>query len=218
MRVILVGDSRTVYFLARRFVSRRYHVTAIVKDRAFGEELGEQTKATVIEGDGTDLHRLEEAGARQADVLIALTMQDQDNLIACQIASRVLGVPRTIALVNDPDNEVVFKKLGVSDTVSATGLIGSVIDQEATFEDVTTLLPIAHGLLNVSEVHLPADSPAVGKTLQQLNLPGKSLIGSIIRNDQVIVPRGDTRLEVHDHLILISEPDQQSLDLAALCG
>ncbi len=218
MRVILVGDSRTVYFLARRFVARRYHVTAIVKDKTFGEELGEQTKATVIEGDGTDLNRLEEAGARQADVLIALSTHDQDNLIACQIASRVLGVPRTIALVNDPDNEVVFKKLGVSDTVSATGLIGSVIDQEATFEDVTTLLPIAHGLLNVSEVHLPAGSPAVGKTLQQLNLPGKSLIGSIIRNDKVIVPRGDTRLEVHDHLILISEPDQQSLDLAALCG
>jgi trk system potassium uptake protein TrkA len=218
MRVILVGDNRTVYYLARRFVSRRYHVTAIVKDSAFGHELFENTKATVINGDGTDLPRLEEAGARQADVLIALTALDQDNLIACQIANHSLGVPRTIALVNDPDNEEVFKKLGVTETISATRLIGSIIDQETTFEDVTGLMSIANGRVNISDVHLAEDSPAVGKTLQQLQLPGNSLVGSIIRNERVIVPRGDTRLEAHDHLILISEPDQQSRDLAVLCG
>lgn len=219
MRIILVGDnSRTVYFLARQFVRRRYHVTVINRDPVYSKELAQQTKATVVLGDGTDVNRLEEAGARQADVLLALTSQDQDNLIACQIATKRFGVPRTIALVNDPDNEPIFAQLGVTTAFSATRVIGSILDQEASFEEITQLMPLANGRINVTDVRLDKDAPAVGKTLQELPLKENSLVACIIRDEQVIVPRGATRLEANDHLVLISEPDDMGEALAVLCG
>lgn len=218
MRVILIGGSKTVYFLARQFVRHKYHVTIINRDPMACRELAQQTKATVIFGEGTDVNRLEEAGARQADVLLALTSHDQDNLIACQIAHRKFGIPRTIALVNDPDNEPIFQKLGVTIAFSATRIIGSIIEQETDYEAVTALMPLAHGRVNVTEVRLDEDSPALGKTLLELELTENSLVACIIRNDEVIIPRGPTRLQVNDHLVLISHPENQKADIEVLCG
>jgi trk system potassium uptake protein TrkA len=218
MRIILVGGSKTVYFLARQFVRRRYHVTVINRDPIRAREIANETKATVVLGDGTDVHRLEEAGARAADALLAMTNHDQDNLIACQIASRIFSVPRTIALVNDPDNEAIFKQLGVTVAFSATRLIGMILDQETNFEDITAFMPLAQGRVNVTEIRLAPDSPAVGKTLHDLKLTENSLIACIIRNDEVIVPRGSTQLKVGDHLLLISHPENQRHDIEVLCG
>ncbi len=218
MRIIIIGGSKTVYFLARQFVRRKYHVTVINRDPLRSREIAQQTKATVVFGDGTDVHRLEEAGARQADALLAMTNHDQDNLIACQIAQKMFRVPRTIALVNDPDNEEVFKQLGVSTAFSATRIIGSILDQETNFEDITALMPLAKGRINVTDVRLDAHSPAIGKSLIELELSEGSLIACIIRDDEVIVPRGSTELRANDHLVLISHPEQQKSDLAMLCG
>lgn len=218
MRVILIGGDKTVYFLARHFVQRKYHVTIINRDPVRSRELAQKTKATVVQGEGTDVNRLEEAGTRQADVLLALTSHDQDNLIACQIAQKHFGIPRTIALVNDPDNEPIFQKLGVTIAFSATRIIGSIIEQETDFEDITALMPLARGRLNVTDVRLDVDSPAVGKTLTELELTENSLVACIIRDDEVIVPRGSTRLEVNDHMVLISHPEHQMRDLEVLCG
>ena len=218
MRIILIGGSQTVYFLARQFVRRKYHVTVINRDGARSRQIAQQTKATVVLGDGTDVQRLEEAGARQADALLALTNQDQDNLIACQIAQRMFSVPRTIALVNDPDNESVFKQLGVTVAFSSTRIIGSILDQETGFEEITALMPLAQGRVNVTDVRLKADSPAIGKTLLELELSDNSLVACIVRDDEVIVPRGSTRLLADDHLVLISHPEQQKFDLTTLCG
>lgn len=217
-RLILIGGDQTVYFLAKQFVTRRFHVTIINKNPAASRELAQQTKATVVLGDGTDVNRLEEAGARQADVLLALTPHDQDNLIACQIAQRKFGIPRTIALVNDPDNEAIFQELGVTTTVSATRVIGSLLDQETSYEEIMTLMPIAHGKINVTDVRLTDDSPVIGKEVQELRLAEDSLIACIIREDHAIVPRGNTRLMVNDHLLLISTSEHQIENLALLCG
>lgn len=217
MRVIVIGGSQTVYFLARQFVRRKYHVTILNRDPVRSREIAQQTKATVVLGEGTDLNRLEEAGARQADVVLALTSHDQDNLIACQIAQRHFNIPRAIALVNDPDNEEVFKRLGVTVAFSATRIIGSILDQETDFEDVLSLIPLAQGRVNVSEVRLAADSPAIGKSLLELELSENSLVACIIRGGHVIIPRGSTTLQLDDHLLLISEPDHQKHDLAIFC-
>lgn len=218
MRIILIGGSQTVYFLARQFVRRKYHVTVVNRDANRSRQIAQQTKATVVLGDGTDVLRLEEAGARQADVLLALTNHDQDNLVACQIAQKMFSVPRTIALVNDPDNEAVFKRLGVTIAFSATRILGSILEQEADFENITALMPLAQGRINITDVRLDADSPAIGKTLLELKLSGQSLVACIIRDDEVIVPRGSTHLMANDHLILISHPEHQQHDLALICG
>lgn len=218
MRAILIGGSKTVYFLARQFVRRKYHVTVINRDADRCREIAQQTKATVVLGDGTHVQRLEEAGARQADVLLALTNHDQDNLIACQIAQKMFSMPRTIALVNDPDNEEIFTRLGVTVAFSATRIIGSILDQETGFEDIMALMPLAQGRINVTEVRLASNSPAIGKTLLDLELSENSLVACIIRGAEVIVPRGFTELRVDDHLLLISQPEHQKYDLEILCG
>jgi trk system potassium uptake protein len=218
MRIMMIGGSKTIYFLARQFVERGDHVTIINRDRQRCKELAQQTKATVVFGEGSNVDRLEEAGARRADLLLALTTHDQDNLIACQIAQKIYGVPRTLALVNDPENEALFQQLGITVVFSATRIIGQMIDQFAHFDDITTLLPIAQGRINVTDVRLDANSPAIGKSLQELELTSGSLIAAIIRGEDMIVPRGATRLLIDDHLILISQPDHQEQDLVTLCG
>jgi trk system potassium uptake protein len=218
LRVILIGGGKTVYYLARQFVNRHYYVTIINKDPIQSRELAQQTKATVVLGDGTDLSRLEEAGARQADVLLALTPYDQDNLIACQIAQRKFGLPRTIALANDPDNEAVFQQLGVTTVYSDTRLIGAVLDQETNFEAVEGFVQLAHGKVNVTDVRLNEDSPVVGRLVQDLKLAEDSLIACIIRDDQTIVPRGNTQLLLNDHLVLISASENQFVNLELICG
>jgi trk system potassium uptake protein len=218
MRIIMVGGDKTVYFLTRQFVNKGYHVTVINREIERCRELAEQTKAAIVHGDGSNVSRLEEAGARRADVVMALTSHDQDNLITCQIAQKIYGVPRTMALVNDPENETVFEQLGITVVFSATKVIASVIEQQADFEDITSLIPLANGRVNVTDVRLDSDSPAIGKSLEEIDLTHGSLVACILRDDEVLVPRGSTRLLVNDHLILISQPENQSQDLVVLCG
>jgi len=218
MRVIIIGGSKTVYFLTRQFMRRKYHVTILNRDPALCRMMAQDTKATVVIGDGTDVNRLEEAGARQADVFLALTNHDQDNLIACQLAKSLFGVPRTIALVNDPDNEEIFLQLGVTVAFSATRIIGSILDQETDFDSITAYLPLAEGRVGVTDIELSQDAPAVGKTLIELELTDKALIACIIRDDEFIVPRGSTRLQVDDHLLLISHPEDLKRNIETLCG
>jgi trk system potassium uptake protein TrkA len=218
MKVILIGEGKTIYFLAKRFASKGYHLTIICPNPAEATTLSRQVKAMVLVGDGSDPAMLEEAGARQADVVLSLTPLDQDNLVACQIAQQMFGVPRTIALVNDPDHEAVFRQLGLTAAISTTQIITSLIEQKAGFEDITNLIPVAEGRVNVAEVILRDNAPAVGQSLKELVLPENSLIACIIRAGQVIVPRGDSSLQTADHLIVMSLPENYGQALRILTG
>lgn len=218
MRIILIGGGKIVYFLARQFINEGYHVTIINRDPQDARDLAQRTRATVVLGEGSSPERLNEAGAMRADVVLALTEHDQDNLIACQLAKRLYGVRRTLALVNDPDNEELFQKLGVGVAFSATRVIASLIERQTNFDDITRLMPIANGRVNVSDLHLHPGAPSIGKTLQEIPLSEGSLVACIVRNDEVLVPRGGTRLQAEDHLILISHPEHEERDLRVLCG
>ncbi len=218
MRIILIGGGKIVYFLARQFIGEGYHVTIINRDPQDARELAQRTRATVVLGEGSSPERLGEAGAMRADVVLALTEHDQDNLIACQLAKRLYGVRRTLALVNDPDNEDLFQKLGVGVAFSATRVIASLIEQQTNFDDITRLMPIANGRVNVTDLHLHPGAPSIGKTLQEIPLSEGSLVACIVRNEEVLVPRGATRLQAEDHLILISHPEHEERDLRVLCG
>lgn len=218
MRIILIGGSETVYFLARQLRNRDHKVTIINRDEQRCQELFAQTSATVILGDGSSQSVLEEAGARQADIVLALTPNDFDNLVACQIAQKIFGVPRSVALVNDPDNEEVFRKLGVSHAFSSTRIIGSMIEQQAGFDEITRLMPIGEGRIHITDLKLERHSPAVGKTLGELSLSQETLIACIIRNDEVIIPRGSNQLQVGDHLLVISKPGYEERDLRIITG
>jgi trk system potassium uptake protein TrkA len=221
MRVLLIGGGETIetiYFLARLFTRRGYRVTIVNPYPDEAQMLARQVKATVIVGDGSDPAVLEEAGARRADVVLSLTPQDPDNLVACQVAQRLYHVPRTMALVNDPDNEQIFRQLGITEVFSATRVIGSLIEGQTVFDEITHLFPAAEGELHVSELVLDEQAPATGKSLAELDLPQDSLVAAIIRDGQVIVPRGQDRLQVADRLILIAVPENQEVVFRLLAG
>ena len=218
MRVIVVGNGKIVYFLVRQFASKGHRVTIVTDDREEAGILSRRIKTPVLHGDGSDPGVLEAAGAHRAEGVLALTARDQDNLAVCQIARRMFRVPRTVGLVNDPENEEVFRKLGVSVAFSATQIIARILEERAGFEEISSLIPVAEGKIMVSEVALRADAPVVERELQQLEIPEGALIGGIIREGEVIVPRGNTRLFGGDRLILISQPDCYDQVLRLLTG
>lgn len=218
MRIILIGGGKLAYFLSKKFVSEKHQVTIIDSDPAEAQEFAHQIKATVILGDGTHPTILKEAEAEKADLVLALTAHDEDNLVACQIALQHHGVPRTIALVNDPAHQQFFEQMGISVAFSATQILANLIEKRADFEDITNFFAVDGGQISVTEIILDEDSPAVEKTLQNLDLPAGALIGCIIRQDKAFVPRGWSHLQVGDRLILISQPEHYDRLLEVLTG
>lgn len=207
MRIILIGSGKLGYFLARQFASKGYNLTIINTDNDEAVTFSRNLKAVVISGEGSNPHILSQAGAYQADVVLSLTGNDEDNLIACQIAQKEYGVPRTVALVNDPENRPIFEKLGISVAFSATEIIANLIEQQTSSDEIKNLLPVAEGKINVTEIALSESTSIAGKTIDDLQIPTGTLIASILRRGEVLVPGGDTVLNAGDRLILISQPE-----------
>ncbi len=203
MRVIIVGQGRLISNLARQFLAKKYQCTLVLSNTDEANSLSRQLETAIIVGSGTDRRTLENAGVRQADAILALTPEDEDNLAICQIA-RAFQVPRTIALVNDPDNEDVFHKLHVSVAISATRILSTILQEETGFEQLTEMMSLVEGKVSISEILLTEESPAANIRVEELDLPEGALIGGIIRQERVIVPRGKTLLEAGDRLLLIA--------------
>ncbi|MFP3853039.1 MAG: NAD-binding protein [Anaerolineales bacterium] len=218
MKIMLFGGGKTVYFLAKEFTDKGHQTTVITKDQVQARRFARQLDAIVLHGDGSSPTILEDAGARQADVLLALTPADEDNLIACQVAQRMFGVPRTFALVNDPENETIFRGLGVTIAFSATHMVARMIEEQADLDEVIDLFPVAGGKVQVSEVSLRKHAPAVDKTLLELALPDESLVSAIIREEDVIIPGGRTVLRQGDRLLVVTEPQVYKQVMIALTG
>ena len=217
MKVLIVGGGKTLYFLCRSFTAKGYKVVIINKDREECVRLARQLSATVVHGDGSDPEILKEAGAMGAGALLAITPNDHDNLVICQLASLQFGVPRAVALANDPDNAEVFMKLGVS-AFSTTRIVGSLIEQRASLEQITNLLPVEEGRVNVTEIVIDADSPVAGKLLKDIDLPENALVAVVIRDSQPIVPRGASELRGGDRVVLITLPENHGPVLKAFTG
>jgi trk system potassium uptake protein TrkA len=217
MKVIIVGGGKTLYFLCRSFTAKGYEVVIINRNRGECVQLARQLYALVICGDGSDASILKEAGAMSADVVLAITPNDEDNLVICQLASIQFGVPRAIALANDPDNAEIFEKLGVS-AFSTTHIVGSLIEQRASLEQIINLLPVGEGRVNVTEIVLDLDSPVAGKLLKDVVLPENALVAVVIRDNQPIVPRGANQLLAGDRVVLITLPENHGSVLRVFTG
>ncbi|WFS63094.1 NAD-binding protein [Pseudodesulfovibrio thermohalotolerans] len=217
MRVIIVGGGKALYFLGRNFASKGYEAAIVNKDPGECRRLARDLSVEIICGDGSDEHVLEQAGARRADAVLAITPRDQDNLVICQLASLQFGVPRTVALANDPDNVEVFEALGVS-AFSTTNIVGSLIEQHAALEEITNLLPVGEGRVNVTEIVLSSDAPVVDRPLKDIRLPENTLVAVVIRGGDPLVPRGDSVLRGGDTVVLITLPENHGAALKALTG
>ena len=179
--------------------------TIIEKDRAVCTKISNQLDSPVIHGDGTTLEGLENAGVAQADILVAVTGKDEDNLIACQLGKRHFGVPRTVARINNPRNAKVLRMLGVDITISATDNIARLLEREIDTAAIKQLVPLNQGTASLSEIRLPDNYIYDGITLSQLKIPDESIIVSISRNGEFIIPRGNTQLFSNDSIITIAK-------------
>jgi trk system potassium uptake protein TrkA len=217
MNVVVVGGGKLAYFLSRTLLAKGHAVTVINGDPEECTWLARHIRATIVHGDGSDPTVLEESGADAAEALLAVTPWDEHNLVICQLANTHFEVPQTLALVNDPEHEEVFHRLGVT-AVSTTRILASLIEQRVSFDEVINLIPVGEGKATVSEVTLDGDSPVVGSALTDIQLPEDSLIAFILRAGEPVVPRGGTVLEAQDRLVVITLPENHGATLAVLTG
>ncbi|MFW6106758.1 MAG: potassium channel family protein [bacterium] len=217
MKVLIVGGGKTLYFLCRTFLAKGHRITVINRDREECVELSRRLNIAVVHGDGSDPTILEEAGAHAADAILAVTPHDQDNLAICQLSQFQFDMPRAVALANDPDNEHIFEKLGIT-AFSTTRIITSLIEQRTVLDDVINLIPVGEGKVNITEIVLADSSPAAGEPLRDLPLPKGSLVAVVLRGEDAVVPGGETELKARDRVILITLPGNHGPALRALTG
>ena len=218
MKAIIVGTGKQLYFMAREFISKGHSVVVICRDPDDAQWIVRRLKATVLHGDGSVPSVLEDAGAREAEVVIAATPHDPDNLMICQVAERRFGVPITLALVSDPDNQEVFPKLGVKNVASLTQMVSQLIEHRTAAEEISNLAIMGEGAVNVTELVLPEDSPVVGKPLASAGLPRDTLVASVVRDATAIIPRGDTVLAAGDRIVLVTLPTSYGQAVKYLTG
>jgi trk system potassium uptake protein TrkA len=219
MYIIIVGGGSVGYYLSKALLSEGHEVLVLDKDAAKCEGFEDELGSVCVRGDGCEAATLAEAGASRADVFIATTNEDEDNLVACQVAKHKFGVARTIARVNNPKNDKIFKKLGVDCTISVTNLILEHIEEEIPMHPLIHLLTVEEENAEIVEVRIPEGSTAAGKPVKELSLPRDSILGLVIRNGQKPkVPTGDTVLRANDRIIALASTDNEEALRKELAG
>lgn len=218
MYIIIIGGGKVGYFLAKRLIAGKHIVSIVDKDSQLCEDIARELQALVIHGDGCDPYILEQAGIKRADVLAAVTGDDEDNLIACQLAKEIFNIQRTVARVNNPDNEHTFSQLSIDVPVDSTKIIAKIIEEEVSLSDIVNLMSFKHGKLSIVRVDLPSDSPVINKHIQEIQLPPDSVFVSIVRGEEVIIPKGNTVLEPGDDIIALTLIGNEQQLLNTLIG
>lgn len=208
MYILVIGGGKIGYHLVRTLTAEGHEVAVIEKDLRVCEAIADRFDVMVLNGDGTSTTLMREAGVSRADVVVAVAGRDQDNLVSCQIAKHMHGVKRTIARVNDPRNDELFRLLGVDALISVTSLVSTLIDQEISLQEMVHAMTLHHGGMVMVEASLGTTSKLVGRQINQIVLPPQSILVSILRGDQVIIPKGDTTLEPKDDVVAITVDEQ----------
>lgn len=206
MYVIVAGGGKVGYYLTKALLAGGLEVCLIEKGQRRYDLLMEEFQGAgcVTLGDACEVTVLEQAGAARADVVAAVTGEDEDNLVICQMAKRKFQVKRVIARINNPKNELTFQLLGIDQTVSSTKLIYSLIEQEVEVADVIPLAALRRGRLELVEVALTDTSPSVNRKVKDLDLPRNSTLAILVRGDVADVIHGDTALRGGDIVVAIT--------------
>jgi trk system potassium uptake protein TrkA len=219
MYIIIIGGGRVGYYLAKALLNEGHEVLIVEKSAPFCEIIAEEMGNICFRGDGCEASTLAEIGTGRADMLVAVTGDDEDNLVACQVAKHKFNVPRTIARIRNPANEVIFKKLGIDITVSSTNLIMEQIEEVVPTHPLTRLFTISDKDLEIVEVKIPSDSTVIGKSIKELLLPKGSRLALICPQDgKHHMPTAGTVLRAGDRVIAVTPPELEEELRAALRG
>jgi trk system potassium uptake protein TrkA len=210
MFAIIAGGGKVGSNVARALLRMRHELTLIEQRQDRYAQLEDEFGHQAQNGDATELFVLERAGiARPPELLLAVTGDDEDNIVICQIARERYGVPKVIARVNDPRNQAHFDLLGISPTVSATSSIIALVEHEVPEHDLIHLLELRKENLEIVEVQIGKDAPSVGKTVEKLSLPEGARLISIMREGRAEIAVGATELRAGDQVLAILEPGKE---------
>jgi trk system potassium uptake protein TrkA len=203
---VVAGGGKVGWNLSRELIEKGHEVTLIENNRRRYLIIEEELEHAVQYGDASELWVLERAGIQRADLVIAVTGDDEDNLLVCQIAREKYLCDRIIARVNNPRNLQWFELLGIQPAVSATDLILRLIEHEVPSYGLVHLLDLPAEQLEIIEVEVTDSAPAAGKEVAQVTLPEGSLIISVLRDGKGFVPKADTVIEAGDEVLLVLDP------------
>ena len=219
MYIVIVGGSQLGRLLARKLKENKHQVCIIDKSKEVCERIAEELKnAFIICGDASFPNILKEAKLEKADALVTLASSDEDNIIICNLAKELFKIKRTVAKVNDPRHLPLYRYMGVDVPVDSTSIIARIVEEEASFFDVTNLLSIKKGRLSIVRVDIPSSSPIVNKKVRDIKLPQDAVLVSILRGTRIIVPKGNTLILADDEVIAATLIDKEKDLIEALVG
>lgn len=206
MYVIIAGGGDVGYHLAKALYQQGNEVLLLEKNRRRASELGEEMGDRVMYGDACEVRILNEAGARRADVVVAATGDDEDNLIICQLAQSYFGAKRILSVVRDPRHEALFFRLGVKETICSTRFIFNLLEQEVECGEVLPIGALNRGQIEIIEAEITEESPVVGKTIGELLLPADALISAVVRQGNTLLGVSGLALQPGDTVIALTKP------------
>jgi trk system potassium uptake protein TrkA len=217
MYIIIVGAGKVGWNLARELLEKENEVTVIEADRRRYLTVEQELEHNIQYGDASELWVLERGGIQRADMVIAVTGDDEDNMLICQVAREKYMVGRIIARVNNPRNRQHFELLGIKPSVSATDLILGLIEHEVPEYGLVTLLDFPEERLEIIEMLLEKDSKVAGMRVGDLQMPEGSLLISVLREGRGFVPGPETVLEPGDEILAVLDPGREE-DLKQFLG
>jgi trk system potassium uptake protein TrkA len=206
MFVLVVGGGKVGYYLTKELIENGHEVVLMEKDRARAAQIVDELGSIVVAHDGCEGKYLRQAGANRADIVTAVTGDDEDNLVICQMAKHHFDVPRTIARVNNPKNEELFRHLGVDEIISPTRMVLGSIEQDIPVHELLHLAALENEL-EIIEAQLQGDSPAVGKSPGEIVVPEGCSLFAVVRDGVATPLRPDTVLREGDKVIAIGRAD-----------
>lgn len=210
MYIIVAGGGKVGYYLAKELISEGHEILVIEQNAKKCDRIAEELGSVVVHGDACETAVLNDAGTARADMVIAVTGDDEDNLVICQVARKKFNVPRTIARINNPKNEEIFRKLGIDVTVSSTNIILEHIESELPTHPLVHLLELKAQGLEIVEMKVTPNSLAAGKQLKDLPLPASCVVSlHISLKHGTSIPRGDSVLEVGDAIVAVTTPESE---------
>ena len=218
MYVIVIGGGQVGFHLARALQEARHEVLVIEKDAAVCQALEEDMGSEVVlHGDGCEATVLADAGTSRADIFVAVTGDDEDNLVACQVAKHKFAVPRTISRMHNPRNEALFRKLGIDITVSSTSIILEHIEHEILTNPLLHLIAIKNRGLEIVAMTVTDNSRSAGRRIRDLAIPEGAAILLLVRgDDKPIVPDGESVIRAGDQVVALTPAEAEDTLKTAL--
>ncbi len=219
MYLIIVGGGKVGYYLSKSLLAEGHEVLLIEKNPRRAAFLIDELGADhVWVGDGCDSSTFAQVGMNRADAVIAVTGDDEDNLVVCLLAKRKFNVPRTIARINNPRNAEIFARLGIDVTVSTTEIIQAQIERALPLRSLVHLLALRRGGIQLVEGKVAPGAPADGRALRDLGIPADALVVMVVRGDQTFIPSGETILRAEDEILAVTTPQSEPVLRRLLLG